>query len=163
MKSELGKKLRSVNKQRVIRKSKKQIEDESLLTPMQKLCWDNYVNPKSPTFSNATASARSAGFAPTYARTVMTRDWWKSRLLKVNLLGKSERVLDKVLSIVDTMDKQGQERADLLRVQVDAAKHVTKTLGKDEGWSERTEMTGADGNPIVILPASLIEKFGLGE
>jgi hypothetical protein len=138
-------------------------EDDYLLTPMRKLCWDKYTNPKSPTFSNASASARAAGFAPTYARIVMTREWFKQKKMKLNLLGKSEKVLDKVLSIQDTVDDKGKERADLLRVQVDAAKHVTKTLGKDEGWSERQEITGAGGEPVVFLPAELIQKYDLGE
>lgn len=138
-------------------------DDSFLLSPQRKMCWDKYTNPNSTTFSNASASARAAGYSPTFARIVMQQDWFKQKKLKLNLLGKSEKVLDKVLSIVDTMDEKGQERADLLRVQVDAAKHVTKTLGKDEGWSERQEVTGAGGEPIVFLPAELIQKYDLGE
>jgi len=146
-----------------LRKRKSEELDDILLSPMQKLCWDNYTNPKSKTFSNASASARNAGFSSTYARTVMTREWFKQRQLKMGLLGKAERVLNKVMSIECTTDKEGQERADILRVQVDAAKHVTKTLGKDEGWSERQELTGAGGEPVVFLPAELIQKYNLGE
>ena len=146
-----------------MRSKKEDIDDDYLLSPQRKMCWDNYTNPKSKTFSNASASARAAGFSPTYARIVMTREWWKQRKLKLNLLGKSEKVLDKVLSIEETRDEKGQERADLLRVQVDAAKHVTKTLGKDEGWSERQEITGAGGEPVVFLPAELIEKYDLSD
>jgi hypothetical protein len=36
-------------------------------------------------------------------------------------------------------------------VQSDVAKHVTKTLGKNEGYSERLEHTGADG--IGLFPS----------
>lgn len=78
----------------------------------------------------------------------------------MNLLGKAEKVLDKTLDM-DTTDENGKEKADLLRVQNDAAKFIAKTLGKDEGYNERTEITGAGGQPIIFMPAELMEKYNI--
>ena len=37
------------------------------------------------------------------------------------------------------------------RVQLDMTKFTLKTLGKDQGYSERTELTGENGAPLNIL------------
>lgn len=132
----------------------------SLLSPQQKICWDGYSNPKSKTFGNATQSALAAGYAMNTARIITRYDWFKHRLIRLNLLGKAEKVLDKTLSM-ETQDSKGREQADLLRIQNDSAKFIAKTLGKDEGYSERNEVTGANGNPIVFLPVELMEKYGI--
>lgn len=132
----------------------------SLLDPQQKLTWDAYTNPKSKTFGQAKASAMANGYSESYARTITTRGWFKNRMLRMNLLGKAEKVLDKTLD-TDSTDEKGREKADLLRVKVDAAKFVAKTLGKDEGYSERSEITGANGQPIVFMPAELMDKYNI--
>jgi hypothetical protein len=131
-----------------------------LLNPVQKLCWQYYTDPKSDTFGNAKQSALKAGFKEGYSHNITTTAWFKHRLLRLNLLNKAERVLDKTLDM-DTTDEKGKEKADLLRVQNDAAKFVAKTLGKDEGYNERTEITGANGQPIVFMPAELMEKYNI--
>ena len=38
------------------------------------------------------------------------------------------------------------------RVKGDMTKFVAKTLGKDEGYSERTEHTGKDGKDLIPKP-----------
>lgn len=136
---------------------------ENRLDPRQKLTWDNYINQSKPfTFANATASARAAGYSNDYARNITLQPWFKDKLRRSHLLGKSEKILDKVLEM-DTFDEEtGLNKADLVRVQVDAAKHITKTLGKDEGYSERTEQVGTGGN-VVFLPQELLSKFNLEE
>ena len=58
------------------------------------------------------------------------------------------------------IDKDGNIKADVLRVQADMAKHIQKTLGKDEGYSERIENIG-NGNNIVFMPPELINRFNL--
>lgn len=132
----------------------------SLLNPQQKMCWDAYTNPKSVTFGNGKQSAIRAGFTEYYAATITSRAWFKNRMLRMNLLGKAEKVLDKTLDM-DTTDENGKEKADLLRVQNDAAKFIAKTLGKDEGYNERTEITGAGGQPIIFMPSELMEKYNI--
>ena len=128
--------------------------------PRQKLMWDAYASPKSATFADAKNSAIAAGYSESYANVITQKDWFKGKIRKLNLLPKAEKVLDKALTITTT-DKFGHEQADLLRVQTDVAKFVAKTLGKDEGYSERNELTGKDGTPIVFMPAELMDKYNL--
>lgn len=131
-----------------------------LLNVQQKLCWTKYTDPKSDTFGNAYQSALAAKYADGYASSITTQDWFKNRLMRTNLVNKAERVLNKTLDI-ETIDEKGKEDAALLRVQNDSAKFVLKTLAKDEGYNERTEITGANGQPIVFMPMELMEKYGM--
>lgn len=77
------------------------------------------------------------------------------------MLSRAERVLKKALIMKTADPDTGKEQADLLRIQTDVAKHITKTLGKDEGYSERSEVTGKDGSPIVFMPTELLEKYSI--
>lgn len=140
------------------------IEAEPLpvLDIRQRICWENYTSPKSETFGNAYRSALKTGYSESYSRVITNQGWFIERLRRLNMLGRAEKVLKKTL-VMKTTDAQGNEQADLLRIQVDTAKHITKTLGKDEGYSERSEVTGKDGQPIVFMPAELVEKYGLIE
>lgn len=56
------------------------------------------------------------------------------------LLAKAENNLEVLL---DSEDE---------RVKADMTKFVAKTLGKDEGYTERTEMTGKDGKDLIPKP-----------
>ncbi len=134
--------------------------EEVYLDPRQKMMWRSYTDPKSPTFSNAAQSAIKAGYSEYYSHAITSKGWFKAYKRRYNLLQKAEKVLDKTLDM-ETKDDAGREQADLLRVQNDAAKFVAKTLGKDEGYSERTEMTGANGESIVFMPVELMEKYKL--
>jgi hypothetical protein len=136
------------------------LDVENRLDPRQKLCWDYYIDQKNPTFSNAYASAVKAGYTHDYSTNITCAKWFRHKVRRTSLLGKAEKVLNKALT-AETMNDKGMEDAALLRVQVDAAKHITKTLGKDEGYSERSEVTG--GNSVVFLPQELINKFNLGK
>lgn len=139
----------------------REVEVENKLDPRQRLCWNNYIDQKSPTFSNALRSAIAAGYSDGYATTITNQVWWKDKKRRTHLLGKAEKVMDKILDLT-AEDEQGKIKADVLRVQADTAKHITKTLGKDEGYSERIEGGGAGGS-VVFLPQELIEKFNLGK
>lgn len=126
------------------------------LDPRQKMCWDLYVNPKSETFGNAYQSAMKAGYEEGYAAQITTAEWFLEKLRRLNMLGKAEKVLDKTLSM-EAVDEEGKVKVDLLRVQTDVAKHITSTLGKNEGYSNRQELTGKDGKelPTPILGYAL--------
>lgn len=134
---------------------------ENRLDPRQKLCWGYYMDQSSETFSNAYRSALKAGFSHYYSRTITNRPWFEDKMRRSHLLTKSEKVTNKILEM-ETIDENGKPKADVLRVQADVAKHVQKTLGKDEGYSERTENIGPANN-IVFLPQELITKFGLAK
>lgn len=128
---------------------------ENRLDPRQKLCWGNYVDQTKPTFSNAYQAALSAGYTHYYSKTITTRPWFKDKVRRTHLLTKAEKVINKILDMET-------DKADILRVQSDVSKHITKTLGKDEGYTEKTEVSGSGSN-IVFLPQELINKFGLGK
>lgn len=131
--------------------------NQYLLDPRQKLCLESYINPKSETFGNARQSAIKVGYELDYADQITSATWFKDKLRRLNMLGKAENVLDKTLTY-EVMDEKGKIDTQLLKVQTDVAKHITKTLGKDEGYSERTEITGKDGQSILIIPPELIDK-----
>lgn len=119
------------------------------LDPRQKLCWESYVNPQSGTFGNARQSAIKAGYVEEYADQITTSEWFLEKLRRLNMLSKAEKVLDKTLSM-EHVDDKGIVKVGLLRVQTDVAKHVTSTLGKNEGYSTRTEITGNEGGAIEL-------------
>jgi hypothetical protein len=120
------------------------------LDPRQKECWDLYINPKSKTFGNAKQSALKVGYEPDYADQITTSEWFIGKVRRLNMLNKAEKVLDKALTY-KTENDEGKVVTDLLRIQTDVAKHITKTLGKDEGYSEKIE---TDSN-INIVGVSL--------
>ncbi len=138
-------------------KTRKQLIDEieelteNKLDPRQQLCWTNYIDHTSKTFSNIYASAIAAGYTHFYSRNISQKKWFRSKMRRSNLLTKSEKIMNKILNMES-------EKSDVLRVQSDVAKHITKTLGRDEGYSERSEQVG---NGVVFLPIELIEKFNL--
>lgn len=136
------------------------LEKAPMMDIRQKTVWDAYISPKSKTFGNAYQSALASGYADSYARVITQKQWWQIRLVRLNMLPRAERALKRAL-LMKTTDRDGNEQADLLRIQTDVAKHITKTLGKDEGYSERSEITGKDGSPIVFMPAELIEKYSI--
>lgn len=112
--------------------------NQYVLDPRQKLCWELYTNPKSDTFGNAYQSAMKAGYEEGYAAQITTIDWFLDKLRRLNMLSKAEKVLDKTLTY-EPVDSEGKIDTGLLRVQTDVAKHITSTLGKNDGYSTKTE------------------------
>lgn len=109
--------------------------------PREQTCWDNYVKSLLAGQTNAYQSALDAGYTESSAKTITTRDWFIERLQKLkrkDMLSKAEKVLDRTLSY-EPIDKEGKLDVPLVRVQTDVAKHVTSTLGKNEGYSTKTE------------------------
>ena len=64
------------------------------------------------------------------------------------MLSKAERNLDKMLDMDVTDEKV---KPQLLSIKADVSKMVAKTLGKNDGYSERTEHTGKDGEKLVTI------------
>ena len=126
--------------------------NQYVMDPRQKLCWDSYINPHSETFGNATQSAIRAGYEPDYADQITVSEWFLGKLRRLNMLGKAEKVLDRTLEY-NPVGEDGKVDVGVARIQVDAAKHITSTLGKNEGYSTRTEQTGLDGGPQKIVIA----------
>ena len=120
------------------------------LDPRQKLCWDLYIDPKSETFGNGTQSAIKAGYEPDYADQITTIEWFKGKLRRLNMLSKGEKALDETLDYNPVDVKSGKIDVGVARIRLDAAKHITSTLGKNDGYSTRQEMTGANGKDLII-------------
>lgn len=117
--------------------------------PREQVAWDLYIENG---LNNAYEAGIKAGYSIDSARNITTRDWFKERLGRLrrkDMLSKAEKKLDKTLEY-EVEDKDGNIKVDLLRVQVDVAKHVTEKLGEDEGY--KNEKT------IFVLPAELIYK-----
>jgi hypothetical protein len=71
--------------------------------------------------------------------------WKRERLLK-----KSERLSEEILDAQHETDNG--LNTDILRLKQKEAEFIRSTLGKDAGYSNRTEHTGKDGGAIVISP-----------
>ena len=117
--------------------------------PREQVCWDIYVGRG---LENAQQSALDAGYSEDHSRNITLQGWFKERLAKLkrkDMLSKAEKVLEKTLNY-STEDEEGKVKVDLLRVQTDVAKTVVTTLGKDEGYSSRNEVTGKEGASLNI-------------
>ncbi len=114
--------------------------NQYILDPRQKMCWELYTNPTSETFGNATQSAIRAGYEPIYADVISTVDWFKGKLRKLNMVSKAEKVLEETLDYV-SIDEKGKIDSGVGRLKLDAAKHVTSSLGKDDGYSTKFEVS----------------------
>lgn len=135
-------------------------EEPRLLNAKQKLAWDSYVNPKSKTFGNGLRSALHAGYQENYASTITTRPWWVDKVRRLRLLSKAEKVLEEMVDMpVQTLEWEGKgEDAEqvvvtnpaLVKIKQDTGKFLAERLGKDEGYSSRSEVTGAGGAPILV-------------
>lgn len=132
--------------------------------PREQVCWDIYITKLLNGKENAYESAVEAGYSKDHAENITLQGWFKerkSKLKRKDILSKAEKVLEKTLGY-STEDDEGKVKVDLLRVQTDVAKHVTSTLGKEEGYSSRSEVTGKDGGAIVtqITGMKIIKEIG---
>lgn len=132
------------------------------LDPRQKLCWELYVNPTSETFGNGLQSAIKAGYSESHANTITTEEWFQGKVRRVGMLSKAEKVLDEMLDMpVEVMklekDSEGEygevvrTEPALIKIKQDTAKFIAERVGK-EHYSNRTEMTGKDGEQLIPTP-----------
>lgn len=120
--------------------------------PREQACWDFYVESITRGQENAFESAIKAGYEESSAKNITLRGWFKERLDKLRrrgMLSKAEAKLEKALSYeVEVIEGEKTIiNVPLLTVQTNVAKHLTLTLGKDEGYATRTENTGPNGGP----------------
>lgn len=127
--------------------------------PREQIMWDIYVAKLSKGIENAYESAVEAGYSEDSARNITMRDWFKERLGKLkrkDMLSNSEKKLARTLEYEVEDKETGKIQTDLLRIQVDVAKTLVSTLGKDEGYSTRSEVTGKDGKDLI--PETLTQE-----
>lgn len=131
----------------------KQKDTENLdeLTPRQIDFLARYTNPTSPTFSNALQSALKAGYKQEYAENIthIMPKWLLDNVGKNKRLRKAEKIFDKTLEY-NPVDEGGKVDTSLLAIQNKSAIFLTSTLGKNEGYTTRTEHTGKDGGKIEL-------------
>jgi hypothetical protein len=115
--------------------------------PRQSLFLQYYLDPKSETFSNALQSGLKAGYAEEYSKTILSQDidWLSESLNQAKMVRKAENNLDNALDI-DIKDEKIGERG------LKATVFVLSRLGKDKGYSDRTELTGKDGKDLLPIP-----------
>jgi hypothetical protein len=124
--------------------------------PREQICWDFYVESLLNGQPNAYSSAIKAGYEESSAKNITLRGWFRERhdsLSRKEMLSDAEKVLRKTLRYkTEKIRDDGTEeiKTDLLRVQTDVAKHITSTLGKNEGYSTRNELTGKDGEALTL-------------
>ena len=124
--------------------SKVSSANESTSDPREQICWDLYVESITKGEVNAYKAAIKAGYSKDHSRNITLQGWFKERLSKLKrreMLSKAERNLDKI------MDLPLEDKANIV---LDASKFIAKTLGKDEGYSDRSELTGRDGESLLL-------------
>ena len=117
--------------------------------PREQVMWDLYVGNK---LENAYQCAIDAGYEDATARQITVRSWFlerKAKLKRKDMLSKAERNLDKILDF-DMNTDEGKVNTSVASLVSDVSKTIVKTLGKDEGYSDRTEHTGKNGDAIQI-------------
>jgi hypothetical protein len=121
--------------------------------PRQALFLKYYLNPKSKTFSNALQSAIRAGYDDEYAKTItaIMPKWLSEKIRDLNLIDRAEKNLKEFLE--DDEDK---------KIKADMTKFVLTRLHKAK-YSERRELTGKDGEELVIEIKEFNEKKDKGE
>ena len=128
------------------------VANGSTSDPREQIMWDFYVKELSNGIDNAYDAAIKAGYEATTAKNVTLTGWYKERKAKLKrkeMLSKAERNLDKVLDTSYKND-EGNIKSDVMKIVVDVSKTIVTTLGKDEGYSNRTEHTGKEGGNITF-------------
>lgn len=116
------------------------------LTPIQQLFLKAYLDPKSPTWGNALQSGLKAGYSQEYSESITAQmpNWLSESLGKNILVQKAEKNLELALDgSLDDPEKGKKE------IQWKATDFTLSRLKKDV-YSERQEITGANGEPLQI-------------
>lgn len=152
----------------------------------------NYYDPKSPTFANGVRSAIKAGFSEEYSIILMSRmpAWVQSGKVKFDvMLEKAEQNLFDMLDMDPVVPAMGPfgplmqsipigkkvkgkkqktkkipimtTSMKILELKNKTSQFVSERLDKKR-WSTRGEITGAEGQPIVLqIAPEIANKMGL--
>ena len=107
--------------------------------PRQSLFLANYLDPKSPTWSNAYQSALSAGYEDEYAKAITAKmpTWLAEKVNDTYLINKAESNL-----------REFSEDSEP-RIKADITKFVAERLNKAK-YAQRQEQTGPSGEPVEV-------------
>ena len=117
------------------------------LTPQQSEFLKNYLDPNSETWGNAYRSALKSNYSEEYSDNIMSLmpKWLSEALQDTKLVNQA--LINLSVFIGDSENKS---------LQWDATKFTLTRLSKNK-FSERQELTGENGKPL-ILPSELINK-----
>lgn len=127
--------------------------------PRQELFLKSFLDPKSPTWGNFLQSGLKAGYSQEYSETITAQmpDWLSESLGKSKLVQKAEKNLELALDgCLDDSEKGAKV------IQWKATELTLKTQGKEQGYTERTELTGKDGKEFEVKTI-IINKFPKGD
>ena len=119
-------------------------------SPKQKLFLSFFLNPQSDSFSNAYQSALRAGYSENTAKTITStqREWLTEKVSDELMVNKATVRLHKAIESNDD------------KLAIDVSKFVVSRLNKKK-WSERSEITGDGGKPIIAISSELASKYGI--
>ena len=126
--------------------------------PRQELFLKEYLDPKSPLWGNALQSGLKAGYSQEYSESITAQmpDWLSERLGKSKLVQKAEINMNLALDgLLDDPEKGKKE------IQYKASEFILKTQGKELGYTERTELTGKNGEKLIESVLTKEEKDAL--
>ena len=134
----------------------------------QQLAWELYVESWRQGNPNIIQAGRDAGYTEATAQNMGSFKWFKDKKDKLRrsvMLTKAEKNLSKILDLdyskIKIMPDGSQVEAvdtDTLRIVADISKTVATTLGKDLGYSTKTEVGGKVESEIKINSISYADK-----
>lgn len=124
-------------------------------------CWELYLKSVRDGNPNARQAARDAGFAENTAINIGNMAWFKERkdkLRRSKMMSNAERNIARIINLgltkIKTNPDGTQEEvfdADKARIVADMSKMIVTTLGKDLGYSSKTEVK------VTQLPTPILE------
>lgn len=137
--------------------------------PRQGKMWEIYIKGFRKGQPSAKQAALDAGYSLNTAINVTSFKWFKDKkkkLLRSKLLTNAERNIDRILDLdyskIKILDDGSQVEGvdvDVLRVVADMSKTIVTTLGKDVGYSTKTEVGGKIESDIKINSISYADPI----
>lgn len=127
-------------------------------------CWNIYLKTVRDGNPSARQAAREAGFSENTALNIGNMAWFKEKkdkLRRSKMMNNAERNIARILNmgyteikkLEDGSDKEVVDK-DVLKIVADMSKTIVTTLGKDMGYSSKTEVkVTALPEPILQLDA----------
>lgn len=133
----------------------------------RQLCWDLYMKSIRRGSPNAYKAALAAGYSNATSMNIGNLEWFKKKKEKIfrsKLMSNAERNIARVINMkyskMKILDDGTEEEVidkDLMKVVLDMSKLVVTTLGKDKGYSTKTEIVGNVGGEIKINSVSFAD------
>lgn len=139
----------------------------SMKDPRQQVCWDLYVKSWRAGTPNAKAAALAAGYSENTAANVSGLAWFKQKkekLRRSKMMDNAERNISRMLNMGITKLRKLEDGsteevfdAEKARIVADMSKLIVTTLGKDLGYSSKTEVK-VESLPTPIMELDTVMK-----